>query len=185
MEPLTWAASSTSIAVGFTLNATFMGITLDQWVVIGCGLAIGVVARFCYLLSLKKPVWLDLIIAIGIAPMNGVLAAELIETINLHNVRLLLATSLIASTSTMAFIEARIRFLRWRNIDQPTTQLFTTPDTVTHLPTNSRPVDITSVGENSPQTTGEVAVAELGKVEPITDNGESLAALLHKLDGEM
>ena len=162
-----------------------MGIPIDQWIVIGCGLAIGVVARFCYLLQLRKPVWLDLVIAIGIAPMNGVLSAELVETINLHNVRLLLATSLIASTSTMAFIEARTRFLKWRNVDQPSTQLFTTPDTTTHVPTNSRPVDITSVGENSPQTTGEVVLAQLGKVEPITDNGESLAALLHKLDGEL
>ena len=142
------------------------------------GLAVGVLARAAYLLSMSKPVWRDFGISIVMAPMNGVLASELIESINLHDARLLLATSLLASTSTMLFVEARRKFIKAYINDQPVTQLFTTPDTVVHVPSGSRPVDITSVGNNSPQTTAEVEIAQLGKVEPITDHGDALVDML-------
>ena len=184
MEPLTWTTGHKATSLVLSAGFTFMGIATDQWVVIMFGLAVGVLARAAYLLSMSKPVWRDFGISIVMAPMNGVLASELIESINLHDARLLLATSLLASTSTMLFVEARRKFIKGYINDQPVTQLFTTPDTITHVPTNSRPVDITSVGSNSPQTTGEVEIAQLGKVEPITDNGDALTDLLRKLDKE-
>lgn len=184
MEPLTWTASQKTMVVGINLGTAFMGITTGQYIVIACGLGIGIMARAAYLMSLRKPVWRDFAISIVMAPMNGVLAVELIEAINLHNGRLLLATSLLASSSTMIFVEARLRFLNWHGVEKPPTQIFTAPDSSTHVPSNSRAVVVTSVGENAPQTTGEVAISELSKVAPVTDHGGDLAALLHKLDKE-
>ena len=160
-----------------------MGIATDQWIVIAAGLGVGVVARFVYLLSIRKPVWRDLIISIGIAPMNGVLASELIDSIALHDARLLLATSLLGSSSTMVFVEARRRFLKWHGTEEPT-QIFTGPDTTVNIPASAGDVSVTAVGTDTPQTTAQVVIAELGKVEPITDHGAGLADLLRKLDEE-
>lgn len=171
-------------AVGLTFPETFMGILTDQWIVIGCGLLIGVLARAAYLLSMAKPVWRDFMISIIMAPMNGVLASELVESINLHDARLLLATSLLASTSTMVFVQARTKFIQKHTDPLVPAQVFTTPDATTHIPTNARPVIVTSVGSETPQTPAEIVIAELSKISPETDNGESLAALLHKLDKE-
>lgn len=184
MEPIAWTAPHKLVTVGLTFATTFMGISTGQWIIIACGLAIGVLARASYLMSLRKPVWRDFLISIVMAPMNGVLASELVESINLHDARLLLATSLLASSSTMIFVEARLRFLSWHGVQQQPTQIFTAPGTVTHVPAEAHAVDVTAVGDKTPQTTGEVAVDQLRKAGPVTDHGDGLAALLHKLDGE-
>jgi len=160
-----------------------MGIATDQWIVIASGLGIGVFARSAYLMSLRKPIWRDLTVSVIMAPMNGVLASELVESIALHDARLLLATSLLASSSTMIFVEARRRFLQWHGTEEPT-QIFTGPDTTVNIPSSAGDVSVTAVGTGTPQTTAQVVIAELGKVEPITDHGDAIAELLRKLDEE-
>lgn len=184
MEPITWLATDKVATVGLTFPETFMGIPIDQWTVIGFGLLIGVLARSAYLLSMSAPVWRDFGISIIIAPMNGVLASELVESINLHDARLLLATSLLASTSTMVFVQARAKFIQRHADPEIPAQVFVGPDTTTNIPPNARQVILTSVGSETAQTPAEIAIAELGKIQPETDNGESLAVLLHKLDKE-
>ena len=183
VEPLAWTAPHKVMAAGLSVGSAFMGIATDQWVVIAAGLSVGVFARSAYLMSLRKPIWRDLTVSVIMAPMNGVLASELVESIALHDARLLLATSLLASSSTMIFVEARRRFLQWHGTEEPT-QIFTGPDTTVNIPASAGDVSVTSVGTGTPQTTAQVVIAELGKAEPITDHGDAIAELLRKLDEE-
>ena len=184
MEPLAWTGAHKVATASLSLGTMFMGIATDQWIVIASGLGIGVLARTAYLLSLKKPVFHDLIVSLIMAPMNGALAAEMVESIALHNARLLVATSLLASSSTMIFVESRKHFLRWKGVDEKASQVFTGSDTTVHIPQSAHAVDVVSVGKDAPQTTAEVALAHLATVKPITDHGADLAAMLRKLDVE-
>ena len=89
---------SKKLATGGVLVLTIFGIALEQWLAIGVGLGIGILARWSYLLSVARTVgWRDVRIDLMAAPMNGILAAQILMTTGMHNERIVLAAGMLGA----------------------------------------------------------------------------------------
>lgn len=160
----------------------FVGIATDQWGVIAAGLGIGILARAAYLMSLRKPVWRDLVISLIVAPMNGALTAELVSSLHLADSKLLLAAALLGSSSTMAFMGARKQFLRWHGNDRSPAQVFADPDSTTAIPPGTKGAEVVAVSPETPDSTAAVTKRALARQKPVTDEDAEMKRLLGKLD---
>lgn len=156
--------------------AGFLSVSSEQWAAIGAGLAIGLVARWAYILSNgERLTWRAVLIdCMALAP-NALLAIQLPGTIHLPLARLMLMSAMLSSASTTAFVRALKAI---GNRGDNTATVFTSPGAGMNVPAHT-PVSVHTVptGPSSPQTVGEVFAASLSNTPPELPSGELIHIL--------
>jgi hypothetical protein len=175
-------AISKATVSAVSVGAMVAGVDTHDWIVVIAGLVVGLLARWAIVLSLNEPLgWKELRIDGLIIAMNGLLAMQFGQTLSLHGIKLAVIAAMFGASSTLIFAKLHAEFLA--RAGKTPVQVFAAPDTTTHVPPATRAVDVTSVGPKTPQTTGEVAIAELSKRKPVEDH--SFDTLLARLkEGE-
>jgi hypothetical protein len=176
------SSSSIATAAGTTIGVTLIGIATAQWAVIAVGLSIGITARWAYLMSLKKALgWREMRIDLMMFPMNGVLTAQLVDELGIHDGRLLLTASMFGAASTMAFAEVH---RRWLNKSfTPTPKIFSAPGSITHIPADTSEVDVVAVGSATPLSVSSMVI-KIIKDSPAPAGTDDFDRLLKEIDDE-